>query len=75
MSSFQQPVSPQKVDTLSLEHLVKTVKFLTNESDVEKFNKTASNLQAVNRDEFNTRGNSQDFLVPDLLVILKKGWI
>ena len=58
MSSFQQPVSPQKVDTLSLEHLVKTVKFLTNESDVEKFNKTASDLQAIICDELNTLENS-----------------
>ena len=64
MSSFQQPVSPQKVDTLLLEHLVKTAKFLTNESDVEKFNKTALDLQAIIRDELNIPENLHDLLVP-----------
>ena len=55
-SLFQQAVSPQKVDTLSLEHLI--------EFDVEKFNKTASDLQAIIRDELNIPENSHDLLVP-----------
>ena len=66
MSLSQQPVSPQKGDTSSLEHLVKTIKLLTNESDVEKFNKTASDLQAIIRDELNIPENSHDILVPVL---------
>ena len=64
MSLFQQPVPPQKGDTSSLEHLIKTIKLLTNESDVEKFNKIASDLQAVIHDELNTLEKMQDLLGP-----------
>jgi len=38
MSLSQQPVSPQKGDKSSFEHLVKTIKLLTKESHAEKIN-------------------------------------
>ena len=68
MSLSQQPVIPQKGDKSSFEHLVHSIKLLTQESDNEKFNKIASDLQAVIRDEFKILRNTQD-----LLAYIKKG--
>ena len=47
MSLSQQPVSPQKSDKLTFEHLVHSIKLLNQEVDIDKFNKIASDLQAV----------------------------
>ena len=63
MSLPQQPVSPQKGDKSSFEHLVKSIKLLTKESDIEKVNQLASDLQAVTCEEFKILRNTQDLLV------------
>jgi len=62
MSLSQQPVSPQNGDKSSFKHLVKSIKLLTKESDIEIVNKIASDLQAVIRDELKLLQNTQDIL-------------
>ena len=62
MSLSQQLVISQKGDKSSFQHLFNSIKLLTQESDHEKFNKIASDLQAAMRDEFKIPQNTQDLL-------------
>ena len=63
MSLSQLPGFPQKGHKLTLEHLVHSIKMLTHEPDVEKFNKIASDLQAVICDGLKSDSNTQDLLL------------
>ena len=60
MSLSQLPVFPQnqKSDKLTFEHLVHSIKLLTHEADIEKFNKIASDLQAVICDGLKSHSNT-----------------
>ena len=62
MSLSQLPVSPQKGDKLTFEHLVHSIKLLKHEADIEKFNKIASDLQAVICDGLKSHSNTSDLL-------------
>ena len=63
MSLSQLPVFPQKGDKPTFEHLVYSIKLLTHQADIEKFNKIASDLQAVIRDGLKSHSNTQDLLL------------
>jgi len=62
MSLSHQPVSPQKGDKLTFEHLVHSIKLLNQEVDIDKFNKIASDLQAVICDGLKSLDNTADLL-------------
>ena len=63
MSLSQLPGFPQKGDKLTFEHLVHSIKLLKLEGDIEKFNKIASDLQAVIYDGLKSDSNTQDLLL------------
>ena len=63
MSLSQLPVLAQKVHKLTFEHLVHIINLLKVEGDIEKFNKIASDLQAVICDGLNSYINPQDLLL------------
>ena len=63
MSLSQLPGFAQKGDKVTFEHLVHSIKMLTHEPDIEKFNKIASDLQAVICDGLKSDSNTQDLLL------------
>jgi len=63
MSLSQLPVFAQKGDKLTFEHLVHSIEMLTCEGDIEKFNKIASDLQAIIYDGLKSEINTQDLLL------------
>ena len=63
MSLSQLPGFPQKGDKLTFEHLVHSIKLLKLEGDIEKFNKIASDLQAIICDGLKSDRNTQDLLL------------
>ena len=75
MSLSQQLVICQKGDKSSFQHLVKSIKLLTQESDNEINNKIASDLQAVMGNEFKHLRNMQDLLadITEELNIVRMG--
>ena len=62
MSLSQLPGFPQKGDKLTFEHLVHSIKLLKLEGDIEKFNKIASDLQAVICDGLRSKSDTLDLL-------------
>ena len=63
MSLFQLLGFPQKGHKLKFEHLVHSINLLKVEGDIEKFNKIASDLQAVICDGLKSYSNTQDLLL------------
>ena len=62
MSLSQLPVLAQKVHKLTFELLVHSINLLKLEGDIEKFNKIASDLQAVICYGLTSESNTQDLL-------------
>ena len=62
MSLSQLPVLAQKVHNLTFEHLVHSINLLKVQGDIEKFNKIASDLQAVICDGLTSESNTKDLL-------------
>ena len=62
MSLSQLPVLAQKGTQLTFEHLVHSINLLKVQGDIEKFNKIASDLQAVICDGLKSESNTKDLL-------------
>ena len=62
MSLSQLPVLAQKGTQLTFEHLVHSINLLKVQGDIEKFNKIASDLQAVICDGLTSESNTKDLL-------------
>ena len=62
MSLSQLPVLAEKVHKLTFEHLVRSINLLKAQGDFEKFNKIASDLQAVICDGLKSKSDTLDLL-------------